>query len=44
MIESAVSIFTDICRYAVPFTIVFNLGTIVVRTLLNFMLGGRADL
>lgn len=41
MVDFAVQAFTDIVAIAVPITIVFNFGMLIVSTFLRVAFGGR---
>ena len=41
MTQVAIDIFTDICKYAVPIAVVFELGNLIISSLLNMAFGGR---
>lgn len=41
MVDFAITTFTEICEIALPITIVFNLGMLIVSTFLRVAFGGR---
>lgn len=41
MVEFAISTFTEIVELALPISIVFNLGMLIVSTFLRVAFGGR---
>ena len=41
MVDFAVSTFTQICEIALPISITFNIGMLIVSTFLRVAFGGR---
>ena len=41
MYDVAIELYVEICQFTIPISIVFGIGDLIVRTLLDAALGGR---